>query len=92
MVHLTLSASCPPTPCTPASLQGLEAAFEKGEVSSWIEFFRRGSLTPLYHDRFPQLSEELRVVLAEGDEAAADLVTALDKVCLSHIGGSRNVP
>lgn len=60
--------------------QGLETAFERGEVSSWIDFFRRGALTPLYHDRFPKLSEELREALANGDEAAANLLSVLNKV------------
>eukprot|EP00752_Nemacystus_decipiens_P015636 g13953.t1 len=59
--------------------RGLETAFERGEVSSWIDFFRRGALTPLYHDRFPKLSEELREALAHGDEAAANLLSALNK-------------
>eukprot|EP00903_Cladosiphon_okamuranus_P010401 g9839.t1 len=60
-------------------LQRLETAFERGEVSSWTHFFRRGALTPLYHDRFPKLSEELREALANGDEAAANLLSALSK-------------
>lgn len=65
---------------TKHTTQGLETAFERGEVSSWIDFFRRGALTPLYHDRFPKLSEELREALANGDEAAANLLSALNKV------------
>lgn len=65
---------------TTHTTQGLETAFERGEVSSWIDFFRRGALTPLYHDRFPKLSEELREALANGDEAAANLLSALNKV------------
>lgn len=60
--------------------QGLEAAFERGEVSSWVDFFRRGALTPLYHDRFPKLSEEMREALVNGDEAAANLLSVLNKV------------
>ncbi|CAM9574282.1 unnamed protein product [Scytosiphon promiscuus] len=56
-----------------------KAAFERGEVSSWIDFFRRGTFSPLYHDRFPKLAEELREVLTHGDEAAANLISALNK-------------
>lgn len=58
----------------------MEAAFERGDVSDWVEFFRQGALTPLYHDRFPKLTEELRETLLNGDEAAANLLSVLDKV------------
>lgn len=66
--------------------QGLEAAFERGEVSSWVDFFRRGAVTPVYHDRFPKLSEELRDALANGDETAANLLSMLNKVHRSRLG------
>lgn len=58
----------------------MEAAFERGDVSDWVEFFRQGALTPLCHDRFPKLTEELRETLLNGDEAAANLLSVLDKV------------
>lgn len=58
----------------------MEAAFERGDVSDWVEFFRQGALTPLCHDRFPKLTEELRETLSNGDEAAANLLSVLDKV------------
>ena len=61
-------------------IQDMEAAFERGEISDWVEFFRRGALTPLCHDRFPKLTEELREALLSGDEAAANLLSVLDKV------------
>ncbi|CAM9541824.1 unnamed protein product, partial [Ectocarpus sp. 12 AP-2014] len=56
-----------------------KAAFERGEISSWIDFFRQGALTPLYHDRFPTLSEDLREAFSDGDEAAANLLSTLNK-------------
>lgn len=62
------------------SPQNLKVAFDNGEVTSWIDFFRRAAFTPLYHDRFPKLAEDLREVLVDGDEAAADLLSELDKV------------
>ena len=78
---------------SPNTSQGLETAFERGEVSSWIDFFRRGALTPLYHDRFPKLSEELREALANGDEAAANLLSALNKVgCVPSAQTNRPKP
>lgn len=58
----------------------MEAAFERGDISDWVEFFRQGALTPLCHDRFPKLTEELRESLSHGDEAAANLLSVLDKV------------
>lgn len=39
-------------------------------------------MTPIYHDRFAKLTEELREALADGDEVAAELLTVLDKVYL----------
>ena len=60
--------------------QNLEAAFRNGEVSDLIEFFRQDALSPLCHDRFPELIETLRESMADGDEWVADLLTTLDKV------------
>lgn len=50
-----------------------------------MDFFRRGGLTPVYHDRFPKLSEELRDTLANGDETAANLLSMLNKVCVEYV-------
>lgn len=63
-----------------SAFKDLENAFKGGDVLDWVEFFRQESFTPLYHDRFPQLVEELRNLLARADETAADLIATLDKV------------
>lgn len=64
----------------PELSQNLEAAFENGEVSDLIEFFRQDALTPLCHHRFPELIETLRESMADGDDWVADLLATLDKV------------
>ncbi|CAM9474951.1 unnamed protein product, partial [Discosporangium mesarthrocarpum] len=60
-------------------LQGLENSMERGEVQDLISYFRGDCFTALYHDRFHGLIADLRVELAEGDEAALDLLDSLDR-------------
>lgn len=67
-------------PAMDENAKNLESTFERGDISSWMEFFQRTCFSPLYHDRFPQLVGELRAALTSGDETVADLLAALDKV------------
>jgi len=59
-------------------LNSCHAAFTRGHVSDWADFFRQDWAHALYHDRFEDFVKTLREQL-RGDLGASEIVEALSK-------------
>ncbi|GMI01226.1 hypothetical protein TrST_g7007 [Triparma strigata] len=62
-----------------AYLNSCVGAYNKGNVSDWIDFFRADWSTAIFHDRFPLLHSSLRGLLSS-DEGAFDVSLMLTRM------------